>query len=79
MKKLFVLVPFMVVASMSYSADFEEASVRIIVNKERLSFDDKGGFIGQPGPNDPIVHGEYTILIDKRTTVKDLGSVDISK
>ncbi len=75
MKKLFVLVPFIVVASMSYSADFdggiEKATVPIIV-------DDKGyflnaeGLLEEAGPNDPKIHGEYTIFIDETATVKDL-------
>ncbi len=76
MKKLFVLVPFMVVASMSHSAASddgkEKARVSIIVNKEGISRNAEGNFILKGGPDDPEIFGEYTILIDETATVEDL-------
>ncbi len=75
MNKLFVLVPFIVVASMSYSADFdggkEKARVPIRVNKEGL-FPNAEGSLAIAGPNDPRIRGEYTIFIDETATVRDL-------
>ncbi len=75
MKKLFVLVPFMVVASMSHSADFdggiEKATVPIIVNAKG-KFIDAEGSLEKAGPNDPRIRGEYTIFIDETATVRDL-------
>ncbi len=76
MSKLFVLVPFMLVASMSYSADFdggiEKARVPIRVNREETSVNAEGHLMRGGGPNDPEISGTYTILIDETKTVRDL-------
>ena len=75
MNKLFVLVPFIVVASMSYSADFdggkEKARVPIRVNKEGLFLNAEGS-LAIAGPYHPKISGKYIISIDETATVKDL-------
>ncbi len=73
MNKLFVLVPFMVVVSMSYSAncDKKKALVQIIFNSEKM-FIDAEGSLEEAGSNDPKIFGNYDIEIDDKKTVYDL-------